>query len=61
MWSQASNTWEVNVKWTIDKVNVFWPVWVILGIILAFKGTISWWVFILIMLSHIEIYGHLRE
>jgi hypothetical protein len=39
----------------INKVDVWDPVWWIIGIVLCATGQVSWWVFVLIVISHFEI------
>ena len=35
--------------------NLFYPIWIILSIILAATGNISWWIVIILVLKDIKI------
>lgn len=39
----------------IKKIDLWAPVWYIAGIVLCLTGQISWWVFILVVVSHFKI------
>ena len=38
----------------IKEIDLFTPIWWVVGIVLCANGLVSWWVFLLLVLSTVE-------
>jgi hypothetical protein len=47
----------MNKCWRITEINLFSIIFIVVGLIMCITEVVSWYVFILIVLSHIKIIG----